>query len=138
MTMENVANTDAVLAHQLGSLISGGVFTIVSAPSLKVKALGKGVYTDPLQFTFAGGNASGFIAGTVATTAPVDMPASATKCKALDAAAAMALVMREGDSVVMGCTGEIDPPPTPPASPTGPVAGGVEILTAGQTKDKAQ
>jgi hypothetical protein len=135
MTLIPIANEDLILAHGAGSPISGGSFAIVSVPSPDVYAEGKKVYTDPLEFTFAGGDASGFLTGSVATTAPIEMPATAIKKKAIDSESSLELVMREGDSVVMECVGTFDPPASPP---TGPVLGAVEIATAGQSKWKAQ
>lgn len=129
MSLELIAVQGCTLAHAAGSLISGGAFVITSTPDAKAKAGGAGMYKGPLLFTFSGGSASGFVAGTVMTTAPVSMPATAVKTKA----AALA-VMREGDSVLMNCVGTL-PPPT---GGTSPVAGNVEISSAGQTKVKAQ
>ena len=56
-----------------------GTVTIVSVPSPKVFAEGRGVYKDPLQFTVAGASASGYIPGTVATVGIAEIPVSATK-----------------------------------------------------------
>jgi hypothetical protein len=130
MSLELIAVQGCTLAHAAGSLISGGVFVISSTPNAKAKAESKGIYTTPLQFTFSGGNAAGFVPGSVMTTAPVSMPATAAKVKA-----GGVLVMREGDFVLMNCTGTTLP--NPPGTP-GPVAGNVEISVAGQTKVKGQ
>lgn len=129
MTLELIAVQGCTLAHSAGSLISGGVFVITSAPDVKAKAVGAGIYKTPLQFTFSGGSAAGFVSGSVMTTEPAVMNATATKAKASGL-----LVMREGDFVLMNCVGTI-PPPT---GGTAPVAGNVEISVAGQTKAKAQ
>ena len=130
MSLELIAVDGCTVAHASGSLISGGVFTITSAPSTKVKCEGKGVFKTPLMITFAGGNASGFVPGSVASTAPVIIIATATKCKTGGVA-----VIREGDTGLMNCLGNTLP--NPPGIP-GPVMGNVEISVAGQTKVKAQ
>lgn len=130
MGLELIAVDGCTLAHSDGSLISGGVFKIISVPDVKTKAGGAGVFKTPLQFTFSGGNASGFVPGSVMTTAPVSIVATAAKVKA-----GGLLVMREGDSVLMNCIGTVNPPPP---GVTAPVAGNVEISAAGQTKVKAQ
>ena len=130
MTLENIANAGLTLSHSSGSPISGGAFTVTSAPDAKAKAVGAGVHVSPLVFTFAGGDAEGFLAGSVAGGGSI--PATATQTRA-----GGALVMREGDSVTMECDGTIDPPPPSPPL-TAPVSGGVEISAAGQTKVKAQ
>ena len=71
-----------------------------------------------------------FVDGSVATTAPAIINASATKCKA-----DTFLVMREGDYGTMNCVGTVEgsSPPT-----TAPVAGTVEISDAGQSKVKGE
>lgn len=130
MSLELIAVDGCTLAHASGSLISGGVFTITSVADVKSKAGGAGVFKAPLQFTFAGGNASGFVPGSVMTTASVVMNATASKVKT-----GGMLVMREGDFVLMSCTGTSLP--NPPGAPA-PVAGNVKISIAGQTKVKAQ
>jgi hypothetical protein len=130
MTLNIIANSELTLSHTSGSPISGGAFTVTSTADAKVKSGGQGVHVSPLTFTFKGGNADGFLAGSVAGGG--SMSATATKTKA-----GGALVMREGDSVTMACVGTIDPPPPSPPL-TAPVSGGVEISAAGQTKAKAQ
>jgi hypothetical protein len=129
MSLELIAVNGCTLAHAAGSLISGGAFVVSSVADTKAKAGGAGVFKTPLMFSFSGGNASGFVPGSVMTTAPASMPATAVKTKA----AALA-VMREGDSVLMNCVGTL-PPPT---GGTAPIAGDVEISAAGQTKVRAQ
>ena len=129
MSLELIAVDGCTLAHASGSSISGGAFVITAAPDTKAAAGGAGVFKTPLTFTFSGGSASGFVTGSVMTTAPVSMSATAAKVKA-----GGALVMREGDSVTMSCVGTL---PSPPGG-TSSVAGNVEISAAGQTKVKAQ
>lgn len=127
---ELLAVEGLTLDHMDGSVISGGSFTIMSTPDVKAKAEGHGIYATPLDFTFKEGNAKGFQDGSVSGGGSI--PATATKTKI-----GGVLVMREGDSVLMDCVGTYEPPPAPPASPTGPVSGMVEIADAGQTKAKA-
>jgi hypothetical protein len=130
MSLIEIANANLTLDHAEGSLISGGSFTVTSVPDPKSKADGAGVHVSPLTFTFTGGNASGFLDGSV--TGGGSIPATATKAKSSGA-----LVMRRGDSATMACIGTIDPPPSS-APFTGPVSGGVEISDAGQVKTRAQ
>lgn len=130
MTLKKVSNAKVVINHASGSLISKGTFVVTSVADANVKAGGQGVHVSPLAFTFAGGDADGFLPGSVAGGG--SMPATATKTRV-----GGALVMREGDSVTMACVGTIDPPPPSPPL-TAPVSGVVEISDAGQTKAKAQ
>lgn len=129
MSLELVAVDGCILAHASGSLISGGAFAISSVPDVKAKAGGAGIFKGPLLFSFSGGSAAGFVAGSVMTTAPAVMNATAVKTKAGGMP-----VMREGDFVLMNCVGTL-PPPT---GGTAPVSGSVEIAMAGQMKAKAQ
>ena len=126
MSSIEIAVDGCILNHKSGSLISGGVFTITSIPSIEVKCEGKGIYETPLQFTFSGGNASGFVSGTVATIAPQSITATAIKVKGESK-----LVMRLGDFVLMNAQGTLTGPPPVPATP---IVGLVEISSAGQTK----
>lgn len=123
----DIAVQGLTIAHKAGSLISGGVFTVISAPSVRVKADGKSVYMGGLQFTFAGGNFSGATSGTVATAAPVTIPVTATRTKAEGS-----FVSLKENFVVMSC---ICTPIFPATTPT-TCAGAVEISDAGQTKAK--
>jgi len=123
--MKEIFTQAGSIAHKAGSPISGGAFTITSQPSLKVKA-GQGVYKTTLMYTFAGGNASGFIPGSIATTAPASINSTAQKVKADGA-----LVMLKGDFGVMTCTGTLT------SGVPGTIAGPVEINNAGQTKAQA-
>lgn len=123
--MIDVMNANGALGHAVGSLVSGGVFTVVSAPSVKNRAVGAGVYRGPLQYTFAGGNASGFDPGSVATTAPQTIQPTAVKTRADGLE-----VIRLGDSGVMAATGTVSGTPTP-------ITGNVEVADAGQDKVRA-
>jgi len=122
---ELIMNQSGKLGHGSGSAISGGVFSIVSAPSVKNKIENKGIFRGPLKFTFSGGNAAGFQPGTVATISPVDIPPTAVKTKADGFP-----VIRLGDSVVMACQGTSSTPPNPTAGISGPA----EVSDAGQSK----
>lgn len=125
--MELVAVDGCTLVHDTGSLISGGSFTITSSPSTVTKEDGNGIYTTPLQYTFAGGNASGFVPGSVATTAPQTIAATAVYAKDYNLAA-----MRKDDSGIMNCTGTLI------GGGTGPVAGSVKIGDPGQIKVRGE
>lgn len=118
--MIDVMNGNGALGHAAGSLVSGGVFTITSVPSLKVRADGKGIYRGPLQYTFSGGNASGFDSGSVATTVPQAIQPTAIKVRADGFA-----VIRLGDSGQMAAVGTVSGTPTT-------VVGLVEVSDAGQ------
>lgn len=118
--MIDVMNGNGTLGHAAGSLVSGGVFTITSVPSLKVRADGKGIYRGPLQYTFSGGNASGFDSGSVATTVPQAIQPTAIKARADGLA-----VIRLGDSGQMAAIGTVSGTPTA-------IIGLVKISDAGQ------
>jgi len=132
MALELVAVDGCTLAHKTGSAISGGTFTITAIPSITSKGEGNGAFSGTLTYTFAGGNATGFVSGTVATILPQVILATAIFSK-VDGS----LVLREGDFGTMACIGTIDPTPVLPAPPTGPIGGPVEISVAGQTTSKA-
>jgi len=124
---ELVMNADGQLGHASGSPISGGAFVITSSPSTVLDAPDtRGVFRGPLQYTFAGGNASGFDSGSIATTAPqtINPTAIASKSEVL-------ALMREGDSGTMNAQGTVGGTPTA-------IAGPVEVAIAGQTKVKAE
>lgn len=128
MPLKEIANANCILAHKAGSLISGGVFKITSVPSIKVKAEGAGVFETPLTYTFSGGNATGYIPGTVMTIVPQTIPSTAIKVKADNI-----LVMLINDFGTMNAVGTLNPPP-PGGTPNTPIVGLVEISDAGQTK----
>ena len=126
MSSKAIAVQGCVISHGTGSTISGGVFTITSIPSTKVRAEGKGVYAEKIDFTFAGGSEPTVTSGTVEGSGSI--PATATKNKSEGK-----LVVREGDTGTLTGTGENpSPPPT-----TLPLTGPVEVSFAGQTKVKA-
>lgn len=124
MSLELVMVEGGALDHGAGSPISGGVFVITSVPSTKDK-LGAGIYKGPLQYTFSGGNASGFDSGSVATTAPQVINPTATKTKADGQE-----VIRLGDFGTMAAVGTV-------SGVSSAVSGPVEVSDAGQSKGRA-
>lgn len=126
MAQKEIAVQGCILNHKAGSIISVGTFTITSVPDTKAKCSNKGIFKTPLQYTFAGGNATGCDPGTVATTAPQSITATAIKTKA-----SSILVMRLNDFGTMTATGTLSGVPVI-------VIGLVEISDAGQTKTKAE
>lgn len=116
------------LGHAAGSAVSGGTFTLVSAASLKVKTEGFGVYRGPLSFTFAGGNASGFVPGSVTGVGVINPTSAKVRAETL-------FVLREGDSVTVAFTGT--PTGGGPAAPV-PGVNQVEVASAGQTTARAE
>lgn len=127
MSLELIAVVGCTIDHAAGSTITGGSFTIVTAPSVKVFAQGLAVYRLLINFTFTGGSEPTVTAGTV--TGAGSIVASAIKTRADGS-----FVLREGDTGVLVGTGT-NPSPPPP---TLPVSGPVEITVAGQIKAKAQ
>lgn len=104
-------------------IVSGGVLTITSLPSVKVSAEGSFVYSGSLEFTLTGANATGYDPGTVMTVGTAVILPTATKSK-VDGS----LVMRENDSnPTVAMTGTISGTPTPFVEPW-------KITAAGQTK----
>jgi hypothetical protein len=126
MTLALIMNQDGIVDHDAGSLVSGGAFVVTSVPSTKVKASAKGVYMGPLTGTFSGGNATGFVPGSVAGAWTINPTAVNVKAESLP-------VVREGDSGTLSGVGTIDPPGVPP---TGPVVGSVVVSDAGQNEVK--
>jgi hypothetical protein len=127
MSFELLAVEGLTLSHKVGSPISGGSFSIVSSPSSKTKENGKGIYVSPLQFTFSGGSASGFVPGSIATLVPQAINATAQKTKDYGI-----LVIRKGDSGTMICQGTLI------SGGPGPISGDVEISDSGQDKVKGE
>lgn len=125
MALKEIAVDGLTLAPQ--GIVSGGVLSITSVPSTKVKAEGAGVYKDPLTFTLTGANATGYDPGTVMTVGSGSIPATALKVKAESLA-----VMRVDDQfATVAMTGTILGTPTPFTEPW-------KITNAGQTKVKAE
>jgi len=127
MTLIKTMNADGTLGHKTGSAVSGGSFTITSTPSSTTEISGKGVYVSPLEFTFTGGNATGFVNGSVQTAVPQKITSGATNVQ-VDGAD----TMNEGDFATVAMIGTISPPATPPTGPVTPAI--VEVATAGQDK----
>jgi hypothetical protein len=126
---KNIAVDGLTLSHASGSPISLGSFSVTSLPSTVTKENGKGIFITPLLYTFSGGNAPGFVPGSVATLVPQSIISTAQKTKDYGI-----LVIREEDLGTMICQGTI-PPPT---GGVAPISGNVEISNAGQSKVKAE
>jgi len=107
-------------------IVSGGVITITSVPSAKMKAGGKGAYAGQLGFSVSGANASGYDPGTVMTAGPAVIPASASKCRA----GVLPLLLEGDQSAAVAMTGTISGTPTPFVEPW-------KVTAAGQSKVKA-
>lgn len=122
---ELIAVEGLTIDHDGLSLITGGLFTVVSLPDLKVKCENNKAYVTVLSFTFAGGSYPGFVDGSLSGTGTIASTAIKTK-------ASNALVMRENDTGSMTCTGTLL------GGGTGQVVGPVIISVAGQTKVKAE
>ena len=121
---EFIMNADGEIDHGSGSPISGGTFLITSVPSGMVRAEGAGVHVTPLAYSFSGGDATGFVPGSIAGAGAI--PATAVKVRAEGA-----FVMREGDSAIMNATG------TPTGGGSAPISGPVEVSDAGQSTGRA-
>lgn len=122
--MELVAVQGCTIIHSTGSPITGGVFTITTAPSLKYKSQTKRVYRGVIDFTFTGGSASGCSPGSVTGSGTISPTSIKHKVDTL-------FVVREGDTGTMSAAGtNSSPPPTNISFPSCPV----EISVAGQTK----
>lgn len=127
MALKEIAVDGLTLSPQGIVSIGTGTLTIVSTPSIKVMADGKGVYTTPLIFTLALGDAEGYDPETVATAPSGSIPASAIRVLADGS-----LVMRVDDQfLTVPMTGTISGTPTPFVEPW-------KITDAGQTKVKAE
>jgi len=121
--MIEIMNTNGAIDHSAGSAISGGVFTIVSAPSSKVFADGSAVYRGPLRYTFSGGSAGGFVSGTLATIIPQIIRPTAEYI-VIDNQAPIRLE----DFGTMNVVGTLT------SGGSGSLSGPVEIIDAGQNK----
>jgi len=129
MSLEPIMNVNGTLDHNVGSVVTGGTFAIISTPSMKVSADGGKVYRGPLLYSFTGGSAPGFTDGSVSTfpSGVQTLEPTAQKCNADGMA-----VVREGDEATGLGIGVI---------PSGGI-GSVPVLTivsdAGQSKVSAQ
>jgi len=122
MSLELLMNTKGTLGHAEGSLISGGVFTIISLPAITCQAGDAYAYRGPLQYSFSGGNAQGFDSGSVNTIVPQTINPTALKVWADGQ-----LVIRQGDTGTLTAIGTISGNPAT-------VVGQAEVATAGQDK----
>jgi hypothetical protein len=125
VSLKPIMTAAGKLGHAPGSLVSGGVFTVTTAPSLKSKIGGVGVHRGTVAYTFAGGSAAGFVSGSVTGGGAVTAGAIKTRADGLP-------VVLEGDRSTMVATGAI------PGGGSGPVTGLVEVANAGQDKVNAQ
>ena len=123
MSREFIAVEGLTIDHSSGSPVSGGTFTVTSSPSLKMNALGNGVYRGTLAFTFSGGTHSSGTPNSALGSGTISFTATKNKIDNL-------FVLRVGDTGSM--TGTYVPPSTPP--PTVPFTSNVEITDAGQDK----
>lgn len=119
--------TAGTLGHKTGSSVSGGAFMVTSIASSNVAIEGNGVYKSPINFTFTGGNATGFVAGSVQTASPQSIDGGPTNVK-VDGED----TMNEGDFATVAMVGTYSPPQVPPTGPVAPAI--VEVATAGQNK----
>lgn len=122
MALKAIMNQDGTIDHDAGSPVSGGSFVVTSTPSAFVKVNGKGIYRGPLSGTFTGGDAAGFVSGSVTGTWVINPTAAFVKVEGLP-------VVREDDVGTLSGVGTIDPPAVPP---TGPVVGSVVVADSGQ------
>lgn len=130
MTQKEMAVETLTISHDATSTISGGVFTIISSPSTKVKGSENGAYETDLYYSFSGGNATGYVPGTVKTTTPQKIPAQGTKVKSNGN-----FLMRLDDFAIMNAEGTLTGPPPVPDTP---ISGKVKISDAAQTKVKSE
>jgi len=105
--MTKVFTAAGALEHGDGSLITGGVFTIVVAPSVKVSVEGSGVFRGTISYIFSGGSddtdpAPIFVDGSIATLLPQTILPTAIKVKADGS-----FVIRDGDTGIMACVGTL-------------------------------
>ena len=121
MSLKPIAVVGLTLAHGAGSVITGGVFTVISVPSVTVAAGGRKTYENEVKFMFSGGSAPGFKTGTIATETPQTIPTSAIKCRPCTL---------EGDFVLMAAVGAV-------GNSTAAISGKVEISNAGQSVARA-
>jgi len=122
---KNIAVQGLTLRPQGIVAPGSGSLTITSTPSTKVKAGGNGVYAGNLQFTLAGGNATGYDPGTVVTVGPGSISPTATKTKV----GGQAVVLEGDQNLAVSMTGTISGTPTPFTEPW-------KVTAAGQSKAK--
>lgn len=102
--------------------VTGGVFTVQTPPSQKVKADGKGVYSGAVNVVV-----SGTVLGAYAQTAPVTVTIQPSMLKKFKADGKIALALGDG-----GTTESPASFANPVSSTASPVS--IKIVDAGQTK----
>jgi len=126
MSLKLIMNESGQLGHGGTSTIFGGAFTVISIASTKWIADGKGVYSGDLEYSFTGGSAPLFVAGTIATTSTQKIKPSAIKVLADGN-----LVIRIEDFGAMNATGTLS------AGGSSTISGPVEVAAAGQSAETA-
>lgn len=81
MAQTYTMTTAGSVGHGPTSTVSGGAFTITSTASGNVQAGGFNVYKSPLNFTFVGGSATGFVGGSVYSASPQSIDGGPTSAK---------------------------------------------------------
>lgn len=132
MTSKAIMTTDGSIGHTLFSTVSGGAFVIAPGQdTANFKIDGANVYKGPLEYSFSGGSATGFVAGSVETIDDVGAPVTNTiDPGAPKTEADGSPIMRLVDNDVMICWGV--PTSTPPNKALVPSAL-VIVATAGQS-----
>jgi len=129
MGQEFLAVNGLTIDHNPGSTVSAGHFNIISVPSSKLKIKEKGVYKSGMLFAFSGGNAVGFVDGSVQTSLTSPFIPITTNAKNKSEGIQ---ILKENDVSTMICIGIYNPSQNPP---TGPVNGAfVKITDANQDK----
>jgi hypothetical protein len=77
MAQKYIMTSAGSVDHGPTSTVSGGAFTITSTASPNVAISGNGVHVSPLKFTFTGGDAAGFVNGSVYSVAPQSITSAA-------------------------------------------------------------
>ena len=77
MAQKYIMTAAGAVDHGPTSTVSGGSFTITSTPSSNVSISGSGVHVSPLEFTFTGGDAIGFVNGSVYSADPQTITSAA-------------------------------------------------------------
>lgn len=133
--LQYLATQGLELAIQLPHTIVGGVFTVLSIPSTKVKA-GKGVYFGDLLFTFTGGSSAGVVdIQTGTASGAVILPSSEAISPSSNKVTNYTdKVLLEGDNVSITLLGYTTSTPVEIAS--FPVT--IYVKDANQTKAKGQ
>jgi hypothetical protein len=127
MTKKAIMVDGGTIDHKPFSSVSGGVFVINNGQTNSALSIeGNDVYVGPLTYSFSGGDATGFVNGSVYTKTDQDIDPG-TPAIHVDGDP----VMRVDDESSMVCYGV--PTVTPPAESIVPFAT-VIVATAGQNK----